>query len=334
MGELERKLLDDMDNDNIKAFACYNTDVEERRKESSGGIYALLAKSVLKDKGIVYAVVYDKSFEARYERIEKESELEQSYGSKYVEARIGDIFKSIRADLSKDKRVLFVGTPCHCEGLITFLGKERGRLLCVDFICHGVPSKKVWRYYIEGITNNNPNITSINMRSKKVSWLEFGYEMIFEDKTTVFEPRMENAYLRGFLRDLYLRPSCHVCKFKGLERRTDVTIGDFWAAPKILSDEQYKDGISSIIIHTKNGLECFESIKKNLVLYNVTTEELTMKNTALVRSSRKAINRDVFFERFNDGEKIERIVNSLTGKTFISKVRLHIQKILSKSEKE
>ena len=320
-----------MNNEYLKAFACYNIDENLRKEGSSGGVYSLIAKSVLNDNGTVYSVVYNEKFDVVYKRINDESELEASYGSKYVESTLGDTFRNIKEDLDNGIKVLFVGAPCHCEGLRAYLGKDYANLLCIDFICHGVPSKKVWHEYITDVIDKNPNISSVNMRSKAVSWLNFGFEMKFDDNSSVFENRMDNVYLRGFLRDLYLRPSCHECKFKGIKRNTDITIGDFWGAPQLFGEEQYKDGLSSLIINTSKGLSCFEEIKTNLKTFEVSSEDLILKNSALVRPSKHNPNRDEFFKRFNKGEDLKHIVYDMTGKTFFSKVRIRIKKLLKNS---
>lgn len=34
-------------------------------------------------------------------------------------------------------------------GLKNFLGKDYDNLICVDVICHGVPSPTLWKKYVE-----------------------------------------------------------------------------------------------------------------------------------------------------------------------------------------
>ena len=52
-----------------------------------------------------------------------------------------DTFNAV-AEAAKEKRVLFVGTPCQCAGLISYLDykiSNRENVVIVDFVCHGVP---------------------------------------------------------------------------------------------------------------------------------------------------------------------------------------------------
>ena len=70
-------------------------------------------------------------------------------GSKYVQSSLGNIFKDVQKKLKNDIFVLFSGTPCQVDALKSYLRKDYPNLLTVDIICHGVPSPKVWRMYLE-----------------------------------------------------------------------------------------------------------------------------------------------------------------------------------------
>lgn len=70
-------------------------------------------------------------------------------GSKYVQSSIGQSYKQVESFLRGGRLVLFSGTPCQIAGLKRFLRKDYENLTTVDFICHGVPSPKVWRMYLK-----------------------------------------------------------------------------------------------------------------------------------------------------------------------------------------
>ena len=74
-------------------------------------------------------------------RPQKEKQMRES---KYIQSKLGNTFKNVKLDLDTGKRVLFSGTSCQVAGLKRYLGKEYNNLFCVDIVCHGVPSKKVW----------------------------------------------------------------------------------------------------------------------------------------------------------------------------------------------
>ena len=69
-------------------------------------------------------------------------------GSKYIQSKIENTFKEAKEFLNQGRKVLFTGTPCQIGGLKSYLQREYNNLFCIDIICHGVPSPKVWKKYI------------------------------------------------------------------------------------------------------------------------------------------------------------------------------------------
>ena len=65
-------------------------------------------------------------------------------GSKYIQSKMGDTYKKVQEDLNAKREVLFSGTSCQVAGLKHFLGKDYDNLICIDIVCHGVPSPVVW----------------------------------------------------------------------------------------------------------------------------------------------------------------------------------------------
>ena len=67
--------------------------------------------------------------------------------AKYSQSILGDSFLSIKKQLDSGRIVLFSGTPCQVAGLKAFLKRDYENLVCIDFVCHGVPSPMVWDYF-------------------------------------------------------------------------------------------------------------------------------------------------------------------------------------------
>lgn len=132
-------------NESLKlSYAVQNKDDAVRLSSSSGGMFHLLAESIIKQDGVVYGAGFDKDFSVKHIRINKIEEIQLLQGSKYLQSDIGNIYKQVKKDLKENKQVLFTGTPCQVEGLKSFLGREENNLLTMDFICHGVPSPMIW----------------------------------------------------------------------------------------------------------------------------------------------------------------------------------------------
>ena len=238
----------------LQVLAAKNRNEEQRLRSSSGGIFILLAEHIIKQGGVVFGARFDKNWEVEHAYAETLEELEPLMRNKYVQSRIGNTYKEAEQFLKQGRQVLFVGTPCLIAGLKKFLRKEYENLLAVDFICHGVPSPGVWRRYLEEIKSERsedagkntvlssslksmPVITGINFREKQLggySWKKYGFVVHAKspdkgDKNTVLlsMPYGINPFMRGFLANLYLRPSCYKCPAKAGRSTSDLTIGDF-----------------------------------------------------------------------------------------------------------
>ncbi len=296
---------------NMQAYACINKEEETREKSSSGGVFAVLARKVLRKNGVVFAVKYDKDLNAVHYRIDTELELEPAYGSKYLQSKPGTTFRKIRELLSDGRLVMFVGTPCQCAGLLGFLQKPQENLVCVDLFCHGVPSGKVLRNYLE--TLDNKQIRSINMRDKSSGWSGYNYSwnIVYEDGTSRCIGQRDVNYMKGFVGDLYLRPSCYACRFKRTGSGADITLGDFWGAWNVIPELDDNKGISAVLVHTDKGRELLSSAEEMMSMVPADAAEIARYNPSLVKSAVKTDKRDEFFRRFLRGEKTDVLIREL-----------------------
>ena len=104
-------------------------------------------------------------------------------GSKYIQSKLGDTFKSVKTDLDAKKSVLFSGTSCQVAGLKKYIGKEYDNLFCVDIVCHGVPSKKIWEAYLRWQEQKmHSKVASVDFRNKKdFGWHDHVETLCFEN---------------------------------------------------------------------------------------------------------------------------------------------------------
>ena len=71
----------------LKVYACYNTDKDVRLSSSSGAIFSLLAEYILERHGVVYGVkMSDDCYSAKFTRVVDCLELVKLRGSKYLQA--------------------------------------------------------------------------------------------------------------------------------------------------------------------------------------------------------------------------------------------------------
>ena len=282
----------------IKAYGCYSKNNNIRNQSSSGGIFSLLAQQVLNVDGVVFGARYDSDFNVIHDYIEDINELYKLRGSKYLQSIIGKNFKIAKSFLEQGRLVLFSGTPCQIDGLIRFLGKEYKNLITVDIICHGIPSKKVWNSYREYM-NIEGDISSVNFRDKSIGWEEYGIKIEYKNKPMFNQLAKDNLYMRGFVNDFYLRPSCYDCKSKGINRASDITLGDFWGIDNILPELNDKKGTSIVLIQSKKGENLFNQIKQNIIFKETDIHDVVKYNKSIIESATKNEKREKFFNYIN-----------------------------------
>lgn len=318
-------------------YACYNNQIEQRMQSSSGGIYFLLAKKIIEEGGVVFAVIYNSKFETEHCEITKEEELFKSLGSKYCTSILGDTFCTIKDYIKKNKKILFVGTPCQCAGLARFLGKDREKVFLIDFVCHGVPSRKVWNNYLENINKEN-NLNFLNMRDKTMGWSRFSYDWKFryDPGKEIVVPQGNIPYMQGFVADLFLRPSCYECKFKGVERESDITLGDYWGVWDLQPEMDDGKGTSLVIIHSEKGNQLFERICSQITKQEIDLEHAIQYNPSIKYSVKKNKKRKIFFEKFYAGEDLEKIIKQMieisTKDKMFQKGKNMVKKLLRRGE--
>lgn len=318
-------------NDSKKiAYAGMNKDEQIRIKSSSGGIFSILAEYIIKNNGIVYGAGFDEDFNINHKRILVSADLDLLRGSKYVQSSIGNIYRQVKNDLESNKQVLFTGTPCQIEGLRSYLKKEYINLVTMDFICHGVPSPLVWKKYLEEMKKSKQeNIKNIYFRNKDIGWKVFSLKIIFDEKIYIND-LSNDLFMKGFLQDVYLRPSCYSCKFKKINRISDITVADFWGIKKVLPKMDDDKGTSLIVIHSEKGKQLFDELSEKMILNEVNLNEAIKYNPSMISSVKYNEKRNAFFAELNSGKDLIYLLSKYTKISFIKKLKNKIKRGIKK----
>ena len=322
---MQKKLLNNNE-DYPVCFAAYSND-PDRVMSSSGGIFAELSKKVLEDSGIVFGATIASDGKVSHTSVNSRNELYKLLGSKYVQSDIGTSYSEVKKYLKEKKLVLFCGTPCQNEGLLSFLGEKPDNLILIDFICHGVPSFKVFREYLNEISNSR-EIESISFRNKEKGWLDYSFRIDFKNRESFCSIYSKNTYMNGFLSDLFLRPSCYTCRFKGIRRKTDITLGDFWGILDEEPDFYEKNGVSVLILHNERACNLLSEINDRIVSKKIEITKVIKHNPSLVRSSDMNIMRNLFFLSMKSG--IRNAINGILTPNLFQKVRNKIYRFAYK----
>ncbi len=309
-------------NPTVTAYAAVNTDDAVRMQSSSGGVFSLLAELVLKQDGVVFGAGFDENMSVQHMCIDNESEIGVLRSSKYVQSKIGDAYCNAKQFLDEGRLVLFSGTPCQIAGLRAYLKKDYENLICQDLICHGVPSPAVWQQYLHfrsAQAESEP--TGITFRNKAHSWKKYSMHFSFANGNVYESEFTMDAYMRSFLADLSLRPSCYQCHFKTLNRHADITLADFWGVQKVAPDFDDDKGTSLVLIHSEKGANIWKQLQPYIKSQEVSLEESVQYNPSAYRASKLPVNRDAFMTEIMTSEFSYVVKKYTKQKFFIKAIR-------------
>lgn len=288
--------------DLLECFAAVNPCKEERMQCSSGGVFPILAEAVLQRGGFVIGAAFsDDCYSVNHIVVVDKENVNKLYGSKYVQSNINNIYKQVKVLLNNNDLVLFTGTPCQIESLHNYLKKDYAKLICVDIICHGVPSPELWIKNIKYIEKKKKGkVVAVNFRSK-IYGTNSEYGVSFENRSgkLFYNSKQVDPYFQMFLNDYSLRPSCYHCKFKGINRVADITLGDFWGIGEFVNDMDDGYGSSIVVIHTEKGRKLFEQVKQDLSSVEVNAKDVfSLHNLAMIESVKEPEERKMFWEDY------------------------------------
>lgn len=269
-------------------YKAESTNNDTLRKSASGGVAHELAKAVIESGGTVYGAAWS-AFSQRVEhcRAQNLEDLSAFQGSKYVQSIITrEIYTSILKEV-KERTVLFIGTPCEVAAVRSYT-RDAENLICMDLICHGVPSPEMFADQLKLISARQ--IQNVSFRDRLV------FRLRVDDGLKVYEcPWEDNSYYSLYMHFASLREYCYRCKFASNTRVGDITVGDFTENGK---------GYSCVVVSTDKGKDWFSRINEKLILEDKPLE-LLRDNHAFNQPTTKHPDTDRFSELYKN-EGLER----------------------------
>ena len=327
-----------------KAYLVNNKNDEVRKSSTSGGFFTPIAEYIINKGGIVFGATFDENMNVCHTEATVKNEIYKFRGSKYVQSNLKDAFRKAKQFLDDDKYVLFSGTPCQIEGLKSYLNKNYEKLITVDVVCRAVPSPLVYRKYLKyqkeklGIND----IDRIIFRDKS----KYGYKysvLTIEGNDKIYQRGVESdPYLRAFFKNISDRPSCFNCKFKKINRISDITIWDCFVTERFSKKLDDDKGTTRILLHSEKARKIFENIKNNYEFEEVNPDIVVKDVKEMYVSTKKNEKREKFFkdlQKLDEKElfekyfpdsikvKLERVTRVLLTKTGLYK---NIKKIAKK----
>lgn len=305
-------------------WALKINDNQARNNSSSGGAFTAIATQILEKGGVVFGVRFNSKWEAVHDYTDTIEGLTAFQSSKYVQSSVGDTYKRVESFLKEGIAVMFTGTPCQVAALKLYLRKDYDNLYTMDFVCHGVPSPGIFRWHLQErlnkITRTNCNgniksipadlaipsdvtLTDIKFRDKRKGWKVYSFSIYGNIKggnakgNTLYTRNLfSDPYLKGFIHDLYLRPSCHECPSKGLSSGSDITVADFWGQEYTFPAFDNNTGVSAVLANTYKGKEIIQSLK-GCTFEARPRHEFLKYNPSILSAPKVPFRRDLFWEQ-------------------------------------
>lgn len=249
---------------------------EVLNESTSGGFIDALCKHVIDNNGYAVGVTYNQEFLPIHTFADSYEDAKEFRNSKYAQSDMSDIFKKVRNLLSKDVKLVFVGTPCQIAGLKSFLSKDYENLITVDLVCRSIPSPKLWRKYLDYQENRyKSKVQNVVFRKKTYGYHSGALEIKFKNGKSYAGSNRVDYYMKSFHNDICSRPSCYNCQFKTKHRCSDFTVFDSWEPQSVtltpLTDNDR--GYSNVLVHTEKAKSILYSIK-DIKLYKADPEKM------------------------------------------------------------
>lgn len=298
IGELKKN-----DNNPPVTIAAINKNMRVRWDSTSGGAFSALAEVMYGMGGYVSGAVYDDSFLVHNYISNNPGDLARLRSSKYLQSNAEGLYKEIRELLRKGEKVLACGTPCQMAALRSFLHKDYENLIIVDFICRGVNSPKVYRKYLDSLERKyGGKVVYVKAKNKELGWRNLTRKVVFDNGKVYYGVRMDDDFRRGYHTNVFCRPSCYACRYKGFPRMADITIADYWGIENVDKNLDNNIGTSMILLNSKKGERYFEMAKQGMEWEQTDFESVLPGNVALRLPIEPAkIDRRQFFEDLDRG---------------------------------
>lgn len=279
---------------------------------TSGGAFTAFAEYVLHQQGIVYGTGYDENMQVICKRATTSAQLSEMRGSKFVQSALGDVFQQVKFEVSSGTLVLFTGTPCQIAGLISYLGRKPDNLICIDFVCRGVPSPGLWTNYVAYMQKRfGAKMTGARFKHKTYGYHTSTMKLDFSNGKTYFGSGRVDPYMKAFVREMSSRPSCSACAFKGVERLSDITMFDCYEYSKVTGKTDDDKGWSSLFVHSEIGRRMFNNVKGSFIWSAENVEALIESNGVMVSNSAKPHARRDEFYRLAAVSSIDKVIEQI-----------------------
>ena len=219
----------------MKTICGYLKAENEWSSVTSGGLATSIARNFIINGGVVFGVAYTDDFKsARYMKIDKESDVNLIRGTKYIRAEKTlpsglSLEEEVENTLGTNIAVLCIGLPCemfHLKGILSKKDISTDNLYILDLVCHGPAYIEIHKAFIDLLEMRyDSKIIDYNVRYKNPYWNPAFIRATFANGKEYVKKLNDSEFGKGF--NICPQPCSYSCKFKGDNRASDITIGDY-----------------------------------------------------------------------------------------------------------
>ena len=316
-----------------KVYAGLTRNLKIWENSSSGGAFYEICKAWADDETIIVGAAWN-GFSVEHVCVKGIKSIDIFHKSKYIASDSSVAMAMIQEYLKNGKKVIFCGTPCQIAGVKSIVDKlkiNRGNLLLIDLICHGVGSPAVFKECINRIQDElQLKVERYEFRAKESSYVKNHIQKIKTKKETLL---LDNdPYIQLFLSQECLRPSCvNHCKYRTVNRNSDITIADFKAINQVFPELRgVKYNYSSIIFNSENGISVLPKLTQSMELHECTVEDICKYNPLFGSDTISNNTRDDFFKDFVLDRQDAIVKYTKSTKVFHLSLKRKIWRILPK----
>lgn len=185
-----------------------------------------------------------------------------------------------------------------------FLGvlADAPELLLAEVVCHGVPSPKLWRLWKAHQEDTcHEKLVDVRFRDKSTGWSSYSVVYVYGSGKTKRRLAANDWYMKSFLSNDSLGPSCFSCKAKCC-CGSDITLCDFWGIWSLKPISKWSDGTSAVVVHTERGSKAIKEVDGSLSCFMAAYNDIKRGNPSLEFSANAGENRDEFMSLLASSE--------------------------------
>ncbi|GHV72175.1 hypothetical protein AGMMS49928_28310 [Spirochaetia bacterium] len=169
--------------------------------------------------------------------------------------------------------------------------------------------------------NDKSTITNINFRDKINGWKKYSFSIKEGEAFSFVETLHRNSFMKGFLQNLYLRPSCYHCPVRFLKSGSDITIADYWRIQNVLPEFDDDKGTSMVMVNTAKGMALYDQVHTDSI--ETSYEDAFAGNQAIEKPKPVNPKRSIFFRDWHT-KAVTVLINELTHVAFHRRVKNRI----------